>query len=78
VTVFSPAWRQRGNRVLLALAGALGALMGFVLTWAPQVARLVPAVVGPLFIAYGLGLAWRPLGFMAIGMFLLWADRNIR
>ncbi len=78
MTAFPPAWRQRGNRFALALAGALGRFMGIVMDWAPQVARLVPAVAGPLFIAYGLGLAWRPLGFIGIGAFLLWADRNIR
>lgn len=78
VSMFSPAWRRRGNEVLLVLAGAIGTAAGFLLDKAPKVARLVPAVAGPLLIAYGLGLAWRPLGFMAMGVFLLWADRNIR
>lgn len=78
MSVFSPAWRRRGNEVLLALAGAIGAAVGFLLDKAPKAARFVPAVAGPLLIAYGFGLAWRPLGFMAMGAFLLWADRNIR
>lgn len=78
MSVFSPAWRRRGNGALLALASAVGAVVGFLLAAAPKVARLVPAVMGPLLIAYGLGLAWRPLGFIAMGAFLLWADRNIR
>lgn len=76
--MLSPAWRRRGNEALLAVAGVLGTVAGFLLGIAPKVARLVPAVAGPLLIAYGLGMAWRPLGFIAMGAFLLWADRNIR
>lgn len=39
--------------------------------------RLAPGVLGPAFVAYGLWLAWAPLGFVALGAFLIVADRRI-
>lgn len=39
--------------------------------------RLFPGLAGPLLVAYGLWLAWAPLGFVALGGFLLWADRRM-
>lgn len=39
--------------------------------------RTLPGVAGPLLIAYGLWLAWSPLGYMALGGFLLLADRRM-
>lgn len=38
--------------------------------------RHLPEAAGALLMAYGLGLAWRPLGYIAVGAFLLLAGRN--
>jgi hypothetical protein len=78
VSVLSPAWRTRGNRAWLGLATAIGAFIGVLLGLAPRVARGGLTLAGPLLLVYGLYLAWHPLGFIAGGLFLLWADRNIR
>ena len=39
--------------------------------------RLMPGVLGPVLVAYGLWLAWAPLGFVALGACLIVADRRI-
>ena len=39
--------------------------------------RLGPGLAGALAVSYGLWLAWVPLGFIALGAFLLVADRRI-
>lgn len=39
--------------------------------------RAGPGLVGALFVSYGLWLAWAPLGFVAMGGFLLMADRRM-
>lgn len=39
--------------------------------------RLGPGVLGPLLVSYGLWLAWAPLGFVAMGAFLIAVDRRI-
>ncbi|MFI2437414.1 hypothetical protein [Streptomyces sp. NPDC018693] len=39
--------------------------------------RHFPGVAGPLCVSYGLWLAWAPLGYVALGGFLLWADRRM-
>lgn len=40
-------------------------------------ARGLPGVAGPLLVAYGLWLAWVPLGFIAGGVLLLAVDRRV-
>ncbi|MGW4102297.1 hypothetical protein [Streptomyces sp. NPDC004976] len=55
-------WRAAIGRA----AGAVG-----------HAARVGPGLVGPLLVAYGLWLAWVPLGFVALGAFLLMADRRL-
>lgn len=40
--------------------------------------RHLPGVLGPVLVAYGLGTAWAPLGWIALGGFLLAADRRIQ
>lgn len=42
-----------------------------------HVGRGLPGVVGPLLICYGLHEVWRPLGFIAAGLFLLALDRRM-
>lgn len=42
-----------------------------------RVLRTVPGVCGALFVSYGLFLAWVPLGFIAVGGFLLLLDRRV-
>ncbi|MFF0598067.1 hypothetical protein [Streptomyces antibioticus] len=66
-------WQAAGARLrerALSAAGtaAAGAGLGV---------RTLPGVAGPLLISYGLWLAWPPLGFIAGGGFLLWADRRM-
>lgn len=39
--------------------------------------RHLPGIGGPLLVSYGLGTAWSPLGWIALGAFLLLADRRI-
>lgn len=69
------AWRRR---VWLGLAGALGTLLGMLLTGSREVARIIPGVLGALLVSYGLFEAWRPLGLVAAGLFLIAADRYVR
>lgn len=54
----------------LAVAGAAAAGAGLGV-------RTLPGLAGPLLVSYGLGLAWDPLGYIALGGFLLWADRRM-
>lgn len=42
-----------------------------------RVGRGVPGVVGPLLVAYGAWLAWRPLGFVVAGAVLWLLDRRV-
>ncbi len=58
--------RKRGR----AAAGRAAEAAGFCL-------RAGPGVLGPFLVAYGLWLAWAPLGFVALGAFLLLADRRM-
>ncbi|MER6834256.1 hypothetical protein ABT320_09690 [Streptomyces cellulosae] len=44
---------------------------------AGHAARVGPGLAGALLVAYGLWLAWAPLGFVAGGTFLLLADRRM-
>lgn len=44
---------------------------------AGHAARVGPGLAGALCVAYGLWLAWAPLGFVALGAFLLLADRRM-
>ena len=60
------AKRGRGR----AVAGRAAEVAGFCL-------RAGPGVFGPLLVAYGLWLAWAPLGFVSLGAFLLLADRRM-
>jgi len=57
-----------------SLSRGAAALAGRVLH---QVGRNFPGICGPLLISYGLGMIYRPLLFIAIGGFLLLADRRI-
>jgi hypothetical protein len=54
----------------LKAAGTAAAGAGFGL-------RNLPGAAGPLVVSYGLWLAWAPLGYMALGAFLLLADRRM-
>lgn len=38
--------------------------------------RTVPGLGGALIVCFGLGMAWKPLGFIAAGLFLLVIDRR--
>lgn len=58
--------RKRGRAVAGRAAEAAGLCL-----------RAVPGVLGPLLVAYGLWLAWPPLGFAAAGAALLLADRRL-
>lgn len=64
------AARSTLRRKWLSGAGTAAAGAGYSL-------RLLPGVAGPVLVAYGLWLAWAPLGFIALGGFLLWADRRM-
>lgn len=60
------AIRVRLHPLTVRVAAAAGAAV-----------RSIPGAAGALLVAYGLGLAWRPLMFIAAGGFLLLADRRI-
>lgn len=69
----SDRWRAVRTKLRerwLAVVGAAAAGAG-------HGVRTLPGVAGPLLIAYGLWLAWSPLGYVALGGFLLWADRRM-
>lgn len=55
-------WRAAAGRA----AGAAGLCL-----------RAAPGVLGAFLVAYGLWLVWVPLGFVALGAFLLLADRRM-
>ncbi len=55
-------WRSAGGAAAELLARCL---------------RLGPGLAGALAVSYGLWVAWVPLGFVALGAFLLVADRRI-
>lgn len=61
---------KSGRERWLAAAGRTAEAAGFCL-------RAAPGVLGPLLVAYGLWLAWAPLGVTALGVFLLLADRRM-
>ena len=42
-----------------------------------RVGRGLPGVAGPLLICYGLAGIYRPLGFIAAGLFLVLLDRRV-
>lgn len=60
------ATRLRLTRALTAGAVALGVAV-----------RSLPGALGVLLVAYGMGLAWRPLGFIALGAAFLLIDRRV-
>ncbi|MFI1030742.1 hypothetical protein [Streptomyces sp. NPDC020951] len=39
--------------------------------------RVGPGVAAPLLVSYGLWRAWDPLGYVALGAFLMLADRRM-
>jgi hypothetical protein len=51
--------------------------VGHAAAGAGHAARVGPGVLGPALVAYGLWLAWAPLGLIALGVFLLLADRRM-
>lgn len=53
------------------------ATVGRVAAAAGYAARVGPGALGALSVAYGLWLAWVPLGWVALGGFLLLADRRM-
>ena len=63
-------WRERWRQRRQNAVGGAAAAAGFCV-------RVGPGVAGPLLVAYGLWLAWAPLGFIAGGGFLLLADRRM-
>lgn len=62
--------RSTTNRLMGAAAEAAGRVIGLV-------GRGIPGIAGPLLICYGLWLAWKPLGVIAAGGFLLALDRRV-
>lgn len=50
---------------------------GWVAEAAGYVARGGPGVLGAGCVSFGLWLAWAPLGFVALGAFLLLVDRRM-
>jgi hypothetical protein len=58
----------------LRLASGAGRLSRHVLTIAPD----VPGIAGASLVVLGLGMAWRPIGFVAAGAFLLLVDWRAR
>lgn len=64
---------SRTTRWRTALRGAVGRAAAGV----GYTARVGPGLAGAGFVSYGLWLAWAPLGFIALGGFLLWADRRV-
>lgn len=54
-----------------------GAVVRVAPEWAGQVLRSVPGIVGAGLVAYGLGLVYWPLLFLAAGGFLLALDRRL-
>lgn len=61
------------RRLALSLADAAGHT---VRTAAPLI-RTLPGIVGAGLIAFGFGLAWLPLGFIAGGAILILIDRRL-
>ncbi|GAA4676832.1 hypothetical protein GCM10023347_33960 [Streptomyces chumphonensis] len=61
---------KRGRGRWRAAAGLAAAAAGTCL-------RAMPGMVGAGLVAYGLWLAWPPLGFLAVGGCLLLADRRV-
>lgn len=57
--------------------GRLSSVVGVLAQAAGFGVRHLPGLLGPLLVAYGLGMAWAPLGWIALGGFLLLADRRI-
>jgi hypothetical protein len=70
VTVFAAQWRPRRDQARAKLAAVAGAAIR-------RVGLSVPGVGGPLLVALGLWMAWRPLGVVFAGA-VLWAlDRRV-
>jgi hypothetical protein len=55
-------------------AGLLGVLLRYLLVAGRPVVDALPGALGVMLVAYGLGLAWRPLGFIAVGLALIIID----
>lgn len=72
------AMQRRGNAAWLGLAGALGAVLGVLLSGSREAARALPGAAAAGCIAVGMFKAWEPLGWIAIGAVLLVLDRRIR
>jgi hypothetical protein len=67
---------RRVARARRRLLPAVAAAAGHVLRLSVQVGVQLPGLAGAGAICYGLWLAWPPLGFVAIGTFLLLVDRR--
>lgn len=52
-------------------AMAVAAAAGYAARWAYRVRSSLGEAAGVAFVSYGLGLAWRPLAFVAVGAALL-------
>lgn len=61
----------------LRLADLFGAVVRYVAAAASVVVKAAPGALGALSVAYGLWLAWHPLGFIALGAALLAIDRRV-
>lgn len=68
---------MRGGAVRAVVARLWPAALTRAAVIAGLTVRNVPEAAGALLIAYGLGLAWRPLGFIALGGFLLLSGRKL-
>ncbi len=70
MTVFAAQWRSRRNDLTAKVAAFAGAAVR-------RVGVSAPGIGGPLLVAAGLWMAWRPLGLVFAGI-VLWAlDRRV-
>jgi hypothetical protein len=67
---------RKAARARRRLLPALAAVAGHVLRLSVRVGVQLPGLAGAAAICYGLWLAWPPLGFVAVGTFLLLVDRR--
>ena len=65
------------HAVVARVRRGLDAAVVVAATAAGHAVRSLPGAGGALSVSYGLWLAWEPLGFIALGGFLLLVDRRV-
>ncbi|GGN40507.1 hypothetical protein FHR83_007023 [Actinoplanes campanulatus] len=70
MTVLAARLRPRWDLATGRIATLAGALVG-------KIGRGLPGIGGPLLVAFGLWLAWAPLGFIFAGLALWALDRRV-